>query len=84
MTCQHEKPRLATRLTQFGFLSHTYTTSPPFPPSQVWGTRDFRLLKTLEGHEGRVVGVDWTPDGRRLVTASHDRTFKVWADSKEF
>jgi U4/U6 small nuclear ribonucleoprotein PRP4 len=42
------------------------------------------LLKTLEGHEGRVVGVDWTPDGRRLVTASHDRTFKVWADSKEF
>ncbi|GAB5037490.1 u4 u6 small nuclear ribonucleoprotein [Nannochloropsis oceanica] len=52
--------------------------------AKVWGTRDFRLLRTLEGHEGRVVDIDWTPDGRRLVTASHDRTFKVWADSKEF
>jgi WD40 repeat protein len=61
--------------------SHTHIfLSPP----QIWGTRDFRLLKTLEGHEGRVVDVDWAPDGRRLVTASHDRTFKVWADSKEF
>ncbi|TFJ86695.1 hypothetical protein NSK_001783 [Nannochloropsis salina CCMP1776] len=52
--------------------------------AKVWGMRDFRLLRTLEGHEGRVVGVDWTPDGRRLVSCSHDRTFKVWADSKEF
>lgn len=84
VSVSQSKCTIATRLTPFGFLSHTYTTSPPFSPPQVWGTRDFRLLKTLEGHEGRVVGVDWTPDGRRLVTASHDRTFKVWADSKEF
>lgn len=52
--------------------------------TQIWGTRDFRLLKTLEGHEGRVVGVDFLPDGQRLVTASHDRTFKLWGDMREF
>ena len=51
---------------------------------QIWGTRDFRLLKTLEGHEGRVVGVDFLPCGTRLVTASHDRTFKLWGDMREF
>ena len=36
------------------------------------------LLRTLEGHAGRVHGVALTPDGQRAVSASNDRTLKVW------
>jgi WD40 repeat protein len=33
---------------------------------------------TLTGHQDYVLGVTWSPNGRRLATASSDRTVKVW------
>jgi WD40 repeat protein len=36
------------------------------------------LIRTLEGHTGVVTTVAVTPDGRRAVSASNDRTLKVW------
>ena len=36
------------------------------------------LLRTLEGHSGSVNGVAVTPDGKRAVSASWDKTLKVW------
>jgi WD40 repeat protein len=36
------------------------------------------LIRTLEGHSGFVDGVAVTPDGRRAVSASWDKTLKVW------
>ena len=35
-------------------------------------------LRTLRGHTDGVWGVAYTPDGRRLASASWDRTVKVW------
>ena len=32
----------------------------------------------LEGHEGTVFGVDFSPDGQTLATASADHTVKLW------
>jgi WD40 repeat protein len=32
----------------------------------------------LRGHDDRVHGVVWSPDGRRLATASSDRTVRIW------
>jgi WD40 repeat protein/tetratricopeptide (TPR) repeat protein len=37
-----------------------------------------RQERTLEGHDGWIYGVDFSPDGRRVVTASADRTARVW------
>jgi NB-ARC domain/TIR domain/APAF-1 helical domain/WD domain, G-beta repeat len=36
------------------------------------------LVRTLEGHASSVEGVAVTPDGMRAVSASDDRTLKVW------
>jgi WD40 repeat protein len=35
-------------------------------------------VRTLEGHSGTVNGVRVSPDGRRAVSASSDRTLRVW------
>ncbi len=37
-----------------------------------------QLVRTLEGHEAAVNRVVFTADGRRLVSASDDRTVRVW------
>jgi WD40 repeat protein len=37
-----------------------------------------REIRTLEGHAGRVRAVALTPDGRRAVSGSDDKTLKVW------
>ena len=35
-------------------------------------------MLTLNGHSGAVWSVAWSPDGKRLATASDDQTAKVW------
>lgn len=48
--------------------------------SRVWGGRRFRLLRTLAGHEGKVMGSDVSPDGAfTIATTGYDRTIKVFA-----
>ncbi|XP_056146654.1 U4/U6 small nuclear ribonucleoprotein Prp4 [Lampris incognitus] len=46
--------------------------------AKVWSNPNWSPLKTLAGHEGKVMGVDISPDGRLIATASYDRTFKLW------
>ncbi len=43
------------------------------------GTRQTgKELLTLRGHYGLVTSVAYSPDGKRLATASVDQTAKVW------
>lgn len=38
----------------------------------------FSPLRTMAGHTGAVSGVAMTPDGRRVVSASRDKTLMIW------
>ncbi|MFC1878755.1 AAA family ATPase [Chloroflexota bacterium] len=37
-----------------------------------------QTLQLLEGHSGEVAGLAVTPDGQRIISASYDKTLKVW------
>ena len=37
-----------------------------------------RLIRTLTGHRDRVFAVAVTPDGKQVISASSDKTIKVW------
>ena len=46
----------------------------PLPP----GPTAPRLVKSLEGHTHHVMGVGWTPDGRKIASCGADNFVKVW------
>ena len=46
--------------------------------AQIWNAQTGVLLYTLRGHTHAVRSVDFSPDGRRVVTGSTDRTAKLW------
>jgi WD40 repeat protein len=49
----------------------------------VWDAATGQELLTLRGHSGPVYGVAYSPDGKRLATASSDHTAKVWDAASE-
>lgn len=58
------------------------TTSSFDGTVKVWSTRDWRMLSVLEGHEGKVMGVDVISgaEGTALVSSGFDKTLKLWKE----
>ena len=58
---------------------HYLVTSSFDRLSKVWSAKDFKLVKSLAGHEGHVMSADLCPDGSHvLASVSHDHTIKLW------
>jgi WD40 repeat protein len=45
---------------------------------RLWDSLTGQPIGQLEGHTAPVVGVTFSPDGRRIVTASMDNTARIW------
>eukprot|EP00242_Pyramimonas_sp_CCMP2087_P002515 CAMPEP_0198232380 /NCGR_PEP_ID=MMETSP1445-20131203/115701_1 /TAXON_ID=36898 /ORGANISM="Pyramimonas sp., Strain CCMP2087" /LENGTH=521 /DNA_ID=CAMNT_0043913051 /DNA_START=292 /DNA_END=1857 /DNA_ORIENTATION=- len=50
--------------------------------AKVWSGLDFKPVKTLLGHEGKIMGADVARGGEVVATASYDRTVKLWVQDK--
>ncbi|KAJ1446948.1 WD40-repeat-containing domain protein [Pelagophyceae sp. CCMP2097] len=65
-----------TGALQKALEGHTsYVSCCAFSPN---GERVGALLQTLEGHTDEVFSCAFSPDGERIVTASRDKTSRLW------
>lgn len=49
---------------------------------QIWDAVSGALLHTLTGHEGWILSVTFSVDGKRIVTGSRDKTVRIWDATK--
>ena len=52
--------------------------------ARVWRTSDYKIVKNLPIHETRIMGADFSADGKTVATACYDRTFKLWTRRDAF
>ena len=45
---------------------------------QIWDTRKGSIEKSINAHQGLVLGIDWHPSGTTLASCSRDRAIKIW------
>ncbi|MFM6322971.1 MAG: WD40 repeat domain-containing protein, partial [Microcystis panniformis] len=45
---------------------------------KLWNGSTGQEIRTLKGHEGTVKSVNFSPDGKTLVSGSEDKTIKLW------
>ena len=46
--------------------------------ARIWETATGRLLAVLSGHHARLRSAMFSPDGRRIITASDDASARIW------
>lgn len=57
---------------------HFLLTSSYDKSAKLWSNPAWHPLRTLSGHDGKVMGADVSSDSKYVATCSYDRTFKLW------
>jgi WD40 repeat protein len=57
------------------------TTTVSANEARLWELPSGRQIATLKGHVQGLTGVEFSPDGKTLVTVSYDRKVKLWSVS---
>lgn len=62
-----------------------YLLSASFDDSiKLWSSPGWTPIKTLTGHNGKVMCADITSDNEYILSSSYDRTFKLWGNDFDF
>lgn len=69
---------LASVSGEWGNREKRSATDPGPGEIKIWDTASGKEITTLVSHADRIFGVAFSPDGKRLATASWDGTIKLW------
>ncbi|XP_060809318.1 U4/U6 small nuclear ribonucleoprotein Prp4 [Amyelois transitella] len=58
---------------------HYLLTSSYDRTAKLWSNPAWHPLRTLSGHDNKVMSADISYDNKYIATCSYDRTFKLWA-----
>ncbi|KAJ7356508.1 WD40-repeat-containing domain protein [Mycena albidolilacea] len=84
--CVAKLRAFALRLAPLSF--HPQSTCPTFACGfnnhvYLWDSRTWKTIAKLRGHTGRVNCVQFTYDGRTLISSSEDGTVKLWDNTSK-
>lgn len=51
---------------------------------QIWDIAKGRIQRVLDGHQQEVYSLDFSRDGRLIISGSHDNTIRIWDLYDEF
>ena len=46
--------------------------------ARAWNALSGQTIAMYQGHTGEIHGIDWSPDGKLVVTTGYDATAQVW------
>jgi WD40 repeat protein len=80
--CMHriEHPRGSQSEQAIAVLPHQRIMATSYRDSSIllWDVESGQLIRTLEGHTAGVGTLQFSPDGRRLLSGSYDHSVRLW------